>query len=213
MRRTLACVGGLAAAMVSIAPPALAQPLPPGDYRSRCRDISMNGQFLSATCGGVRGGGQSSINVQSCPGANITVDASGALVCAGVAGGRPPPGPGPGYPGGPGYGGGGPGHGGPGYPGGPGGPGYGRDVAVIFGKKNFGGQAQRIDGAVANLNNYGMNDRIRSIRLERRSGPWLVCSDANFRGRCQRIDTDLADTRQIGMDRSISSLRPLREPR
>jgi hypothetical protein len=58
-----------------------------------------------------------------------------------------------------------------------------------------------------------MNDRIRSIRLERRSGPWLVCSDANYRGRCQRIDTDLADSRQIGMDRSISSLRPLREPR
>lgn len=201
MRITLACIGGLAAATVLIAPVANAQPLPPGDYRSRCRDISMNGQFLSATCGGVRGGGQSSINVQSCPGANITVDASGALVCAGVAGGRPP---GPGYPGGP---------GGPGYPGGPGGPGYGRDVAVVFAKKNWGGQAQRIDGPVANLNKFGMNDRIRSIRLERRSGPWLVCSDANYRGRCQRIDTDLADTRQIGMDRTISSLRPLVQPR
>ena len=204
MRKTLACVGGLAAALVSMAPPAIAQALPPGDYQSRCRNISLNGQFLSATCGGVRGGGQSSINIASCPGANITVDASGALVCAGVVGGRPP---GPGYPGGPGH------PGGPGYPGGPGGPGYGRDVAVVFGKKNFGGQAQRIDGAVANLNNLGMNDRIRSIRLERRSGPWLVCSEANFRGRCQRIDTDLADTRQIGMDRSISSLRPLRQAR
>ena len=207
MRKTLACIGGLAAALVAMAPPAIAQPLPPGDYRSRCRDIAMNGLFLSATCGGVRGGGQSSINVQSCPGNNITVDASGALVCAGVAGARPP---GPGYPGGPGHPG---GPGGPGYPGGPGGPGYGRDVAVVFGKKNWGGQAQRIDGPVANLNNFGMNDRVRSIRLERRSGPWLVCSDANFRGRCQRIDTDLADTRQIGMDRSISSLRPLRQPR
>ena len=198
MRKTLAGVGGLAAALVSMAPPATAQTLPPGDYQSRCRNISLNGQFLSATCGGARGGGQSSINIASCPGAHITVDASGALVCAGVAGGRPP---GPGHPGG------------PGYPGGPGGPGYGRDVAVVFAKKNWGGQAQRIDGPVANLNNFGMNDRVRSIRLERRSGPWLVCSDANFRGRCQRIDTDLADTRQIGLDRSISSLRPLREPR
>jgi hypothetical protein len=203
MRKTLALIGGLAAAMVSLAPPAMAQPLPPGDYRSRCRDIAMNGQFLSATCSGARGGGQSSINVLSCPGSNISVDASGALACAGVVGGRPPTGPGypdgPGYPGGPGYSG-----------GGPGGPGYGgRDIAVVFAKKNFGGQAQRIDGAVANLENFGMNDRIRSIRLERRSGPWLVCSDANFRGRCQRIDTDLADTRRIGMDRSISSLRPL----
>jgi hypothetical protein len=188
MRKTLACIGGLAAALVSMAPPAIAQALPPGDYQSRCRNISLNGQFLTATCGGARGGGQSSINIASCPGAHITVDASGALVCAGVVG-RPS------------------------YPGGPGGPGYSRDVAVVFGKRNWGGQAQRIDGAVANLDNYGMNDRVRSIRLERRSGPWLVCSEPNYRGHCQRIETDLADTRTIGMDRSISSLRPLRQGR
>jgi hypothetical protein len=185
--------------MVTMVPPAVAQPLPPGDYRSRCRDIAMNGLFLSATCGGARGGGQSSINVQSCPGANISVDASGALVCAGVAGGRPPPpGPGTGYPGGPGN---------PGYPGG---PGYGRNAITVYAKKNFGGGSQRFDYAIGNLGNTGLNDRIRSIRLERRSGPWLVCEDANFRGRCQQIDRSVSDTRKIGMDRAISSFRPLR---
>ena len=200
MRVMLACLGGLVAASFLIAPAANAQPLPPGDYRSRCRDISMNGLFLSATCGGVRGGGQSSINVQSCPGANITVDASGALVCAGVAGG-------PGYNPGPLP----PGVGDPRPPSyRPPGGGYGRDVITIYARKNWQGRSQRIDRTVANLANVGLNDHIRSIRLERRSGPWLVCQDANFRGRCTRIDNDIADTRRIGMDRAISSLRPLR---
>ena len=176
-----------------------AQPLPPGDYPSRCRDIQLNGQFLSATCGGVRGGGQSSINVLSCPGGNISVDATGSLVCASVAGLRPPPlqGPGPGYPGSrpP------PGIWSP--------PGRG-DAVTIYAKKNFQGRAMRIDRSVDNLDNLGLNDHVRSIRLERRSGPWIVCADANFRGRCTRIDDDVADTRRIGMDRMISSLRPAR---
>ncbi len=179
---------------------ATAQPMPPGDYPSRCRDIQLNGQMLSATCGGVRGGGQSSINVLSCPGSNISVDATGALVCAGLAGGRPQPGPG--YPG-------------PGYPGRPPvgirppPPGEG-DLVTVYARKNFQGRSIRFDRSVANLDNFGLNDHIRSIRLERRSGPWIVCADANFRGRCTRVDDDVADTRRIGMDRAISSLRPAR---
>jgi hypothetical protein len=192
---------GLAAvAVLTLAGAAQAQPLPPGDYRSRCRDISMNGLFLSATCGGVRGGGQSSINVQSCPGANITVDATGALVCAGVAGG-------PGYNPGPLP----PGVGDPRPPGyRPPGGGYGGDVVTVYARKNWQGRSERIDRAVANLENFGLNDHIRSIQVGRRSGPWIVCEDANFRGRCTRVDNDIADTRRIGMDRSISSLRPER---
>ena len=182
----------LAVLMATAATPSTAQPLPPGDYPSRCRDIQLNGQFLSATCGGARGGGQSSINVLSCPGSNISVDATGALVCAGLAGGRPPPLPGPGYPGirPP--------------------PPWQGDVVTVYARKNFQGRAMRIDRSVANLENLGLNDHIRSIGIEGQSGPWIVCTDANFRGRCITIDRDLADTRRIGMDRAISSLRPAR---
>jgi hypothetical protein len=63
--------------------PALAQPQyspPRGSYERHCSDIRMNGQFLSATCQGSQGGGQSSINILSC-GTDISVDASGALSC------------------------------------------------------------------------------------------------------------------------------------
>ena len=66
-----------------IAAPALAQPqypAPRGNYERHCTDIRMNGQFLSATCQGSQGGGQSSINILSC-GSDIGVDASGALSC------------------------------------------------------------------------------------------------------------------------------------
>jgi hypothetical protein len=90
------------------------------------------------------------------------------------------------------------------------GPEYGRDMITVYSRRNWDGRSERFDGPVANLDNIGLNDHIRSIRLGRRSGPWLVCSDANFRGRCERIDGDLDDTRRIGLDRTISSLRPLR---
>jgi hypothetical protein len=190
-------LGLSALAALALATAAQAQPAPPGSYRERCTDIRMNGQFLSATCRGLRGGGQSSINVQSCAG-DIGVDETGALSCQG-----PGAAPRPGYNPGP----------GPGYPGRPPpivGPEYGRDMITVYSRRNWDGRSERFDGPVANLDNIGLNDHIRSIRLGRRSGPWLVCSDANFRGRCERIDGDLDDTRRIGLDRAISSLRPLR---
>jgi hypothetical protein len=196
-------LGLSALAVLALGTAAQAQPAPPGSYRERCTDIRMNGQFLSATCRGLRGGGQSSINVQSCAG-DIGVDDTGALSCQGPGvGGRPGynPGPGPGYPGRP-----------PAVVGPP--PGYGRDTITVYSRRNWDGRSERFDGPIANLDNVGLNDHIRSIRMGRRSGPWLVCSDANFRGHCERVDGDLADTRRIGMDRAISSLRPLRpEPR
>ena len=198
--RTLLGLSALAVLALSTA--AQAQPAPPGSYRERCTDIRMNGQFLSATCRGLRGGGQSSINVESCA-SDIGVDETGALSCQGPgAGGRPGYNPGPdGYPGRP-----------PVVVGPP--AGYGRDTITVYSRRDWDGRSERFDGPVSNLDNIGLNDHIRSIRLGRRSGPWLVCSDANFRGHCERIDGDLNDTRRIGMDRAISSLRPLRpEPR
>lgn len=64
---------------------------PHGSYESHCTNIRMSGQFLSATCQGSQGGGQSSINILSC-GTDISVDASGALSCLapGAVGQRAP---------------------------------------------------------------------------------------------------------------------------
>lgn len=179
---------------------------PRGSYERQCTDIRMNGQFLSATCRGARGGGQSSINILSCS-TDIGVDASGALSCLGPGGGAPPAvGNAP-----PGYA---PGRVAPGY--GPadryrGGPrGYRRDTATLFAGRGWRGQPIRIEGAAPNLDATGLNDRVGSIQLEPGSPPWIVCSDANYRGRCTTIHESVADTRQIGMRGSISSLRPAR---
>ena len=75
------------------AAPAFAQPqysAPHGSYERYCTNIRMNGQFLSATCHGSQGGGQSSVNILSC-GTDISVDASGALSCLAAGAVSPAP--------------------------------------------------------------------------------------------------------------------------
>jgi len=197
---------GLSALTLATAasPPAQAQyGFPRGSYERQCTDIRMDGQMLSATCRGARGPAQSSINVLSCS-TQIGVDAEGGLTCVGPGGGAPPsirdapPGygvaPGPGYrPRAP-YGG--------GYRGG------GREAVALFSARDWRGRAVRIEGEAPNLAGAGLNDKVRSIRLERGSAPWIVCTDANYRGRCVTIGDSVGDTRQIGMRGTISSLRP-----
>ena len=225
MRITL----GLAAlALTASASAALAQPREPGaprgSYERQCSNIQMNGQFLSAVCRGAHGGGQSSINVASCSG-DIGVDATGALSCAGPGAAAPAPpnvyaAPRAGY---------GQrdrgddaraydnrgydnrgydnrGYDNRGYDN----RGYGREAASLFAGRDFRGAAVRIDGPTPNLARLGLNDRVRSIELDRRAGPWLVCSDADYRGRCVTVDRSVSDTRQIGLRDAISSMRPLR---
>ena len=213
-------------ALLSAAPAvSQAQYAPRGSYERQCTNIRMEGQFLHATCRGPNGPAVSSINVASCS-TYIFVGADGGLACIGPGGGAPPsvrdaP---AGYSVGPDRGyssrddrrgyseGRDRGYEDRGYRGGRRG---GRaDVATLSAQRNWGGRPLRVDGPVANLDHTGLNDRVRSIRLERGSGPWLVCTDANFRGRCITIDRSVGDTRRIGMGEAISSLRPLRyEPR
>lgn len=201
---------GLAVLTLAAATPALAQPqyaVPRGSYQSQCTDVRVSGEFLSATCRGARGGGQSSIRITSCAG-DIGVDASGALSCAGpgaVAPMPPPYAPAQGYRDDRRYG----DRSGRAYQDGRGRG--GRDAVTVFTGRNWRGQPLRIDDEVANLADKGINDRIRSIQIDPSSGPWIVCSDAGFRGRCTTIDRSVSDTRQIGMRDSISSLRPSRD--
>lgn len=201
--RTILALSALALAATT---PAQAQPYggpPPGSYQRQCTDIYMEGQFLNARCRGVNGWAQSSINVLSCA-SDITVDAEGGLVCLGPgAAGRPgapyvPPGyDRPGY-NRPGYG---PEYGRPGY------GGYGGAIGLFEGR-GFRGRPAWIDGPVDNLDHTGLNDRVRSIRIERGSGPWIVCSDAGYRGRCVTVSRSVSDTRALGLGDAISSVRP-----
>lgn len=199
-----------AAALAILAPAAAAQPYvapPPGSYQRQCTDIRMEGQFLHARCRGA----VSSINVLSCS-TDIGVGPDGGLVCGGPgAGATPPPGaaysPRPGDSAAPGYGERGYRQGGyrdGGYRQG----GYGRDAITLFTGRNSRGRSLQVEGEVRNLADLGVNDRVRSLRLPRRSGPWLVCTDANFRGRCETVTASISDTRRLGLD-GISSLRPV----
>jgi hypothetical protein len=213
---------GLSALALMASTPALAQGpyggAPPGSYARQCTDIRMSGSMLSAYCRGSRGSGQSSINVLSCS-TEISVDPSGGLTCIGPGGGAPPsvrdaP---PGYATGerPSYD---PERGARddrGYRGDRGDRGgYGdrrdprRAAVTVFAGRDWRGRPVTIAGAASNLAAYGLNDRVGSIRLERGSGPWMVCTDANYRGRCTTIDRSVANTRALGMGESISSLRP-----
>ena len=187
----------------AVAPPVQAQGLPPGTYLRQCRDVHMEGQFLHAWCRGSQGTGQSSINVKSCA-TGIGVAPDGALVCGGpgVAAPLPEPYPPNTRPWPP------PGGGGESYPQPL--PGYtGQWTARIYDRYGFRGRSIRLRGDMPNLDGTGLNDRVASIRLGRRTGPWLVCSDANFRGRCVTVGSDVSDTAQLGMLNSISSMRPL----
>jgi hypothetical protein len=206
------------------AAPAAAQTYaaPSGPYRSHCRDIRMNGHFMSAVCQGTRGAGPSSINILSCS-TPIFVDASGALSCVGPGGGKPPaPQAGP-----------------PGYALAPGAgerierrderrherrderradrrdehrwrSGGRAGYAILYARPGWRGRSVTVRGAEANLDGSGLNDHVRSIRIDPRAGPWLVCSDAGFRGDCRTIRRDVRDTRRIGMRREISSIGPAR---
>jgi hypothetical protein len=202
MRMTL----GLAVLALLAVAPAVAQPqyaAPRGSYQRQCTDIRVNGQFLSATCRGARGGGQSSINILSCSG-DIGVDETGALSCAGPGAAAPAPPAPPPYASGP----------RPGYEPGPRyrdrSRGYREDALTLFSGLNGRGRSVRIEGDTPNLAGVGLNDQVRSIQLDPRSGPWIVCADANYRGRCTTIDRNVNDTRDIGLRDAISSLRPSR---
>ncbi|MDZ4372934.1 MAG: beta/gamma crystallin-related protein [Phenylobacterium sp.] len=189
-------LGLFALATVAVAGSAYAQRPPPGSYLNQCRNVSVQGQFLHAQCRDARGSwATSSINLESC-GSDISVGRDGGLVCfaqgVGPGPGRPPGGP---YPPPPGVR--------------PPPPGYGGYGVTIYDRFGFRGRALQLRGPTPNLDGSRFNDRVASIQLPRRSGPWLVCEDSNYRGRCVTVSSDVRDVGRLGMLNRISSLRPL----
>ena len=201
MLAKLSLIALAATAAAATASVAVAQPLPPGSYRSQCRDVNVNGQFLAGQCRSASGRyAASSINILSCGGRDIGVDAQGGLTCYAGPGAPPPVVRPPVRP--PHGGDGGGWHGGGGWQG-------GGEITVFTGR-DFRGRSQVFQGDIDNLDRSGFNDRIRSIQVGRRGGRWEVCANAGFRGTCRIVGSDLRDTRTIGLDKAISSIRRVR---
>ena len=77
----------------------------------------------------------------------------------------------------------------------------------VFEHTNFSGRSVRVGGAVPNLQAYGFNDRISSIRVY--NGAWEVCEHANYQGRCLVINRDIYNLNQMNFAGAISSIRPV----
>lgn len=206
--RTILAAAALAAlsAIPAVAQPVYGGGLPPGTYQRQCTNLRMEGQFLHGVCRGAHGGGESSINVQSCA-TGIYVDDSGALTCVGPGGVAPPPSRGAPLAGQQTYD--------RGYQDrgrqdrGDQDRGYdgerSRASAVLFERRGYRGGSFRVSGT-----ERALDERVGSIQIDRRSGPWTVCSEPDFRGRCVTLRDSVADTRSLGLRDGIASMRPLR---
>ncbi|MDO1558820.1 beta/gamma crystallin-related protein [Brevundimonas sp. 2R-24] len=166
---------------------------PRGDYQQLCRNISERGNMISAYCPGAGGRWQSStINRANCRDGRVEV-VNGVLACAN----------------------------------------WGRDGRrdddrwdrrddrrddrwddrrggrgrgiVVYEHAGFQGRSMSFRGAIVDLRETGMNDRISSMEVR---GTWLACSDSHFRGQCRTFTGRVYDLRQQGFNDRISSLRP-----
>lgn len=89
------------------------------------------------------------------------------------------------------------------------GPGAGArgDVATIYVHPDFRGKSLRVTGPVTHLNEYGFNDKVSSIRIER--GTWEVCVDPDFRGRCEILSYRAGELNDYRLNDKITSIRPI----
>lgn len=93
----------------------------------------------------------------------------------------------------------------------PGRPGLARPFApgtgiVLFSEKGFEGDFRAFDREVTDLQDFGFNDRARSVRVL--WGTWEICRDNFFRN-CRRINGDESDLDRMDLSRRVSSLRPV----
>lgn len=77
---------------------------------------------------------------------------------------------------------------------------------VLFSEKGFEGDFRAFDREVTDLQDFGFNDRARSVRVL--WGTWEICRDNFFRN-CRRITGDESDLDRMDLSRRVSSLRPV----
>ncbi|WP_018148646.1 beta/gamma crystallin-related protein [Henriciella marina] len=87
------------------------------------------------------------------------------------------------------------------------GAGVGGDAATIYVHPDFRGKSLRVTGPITHLHEYGFNDKVSSIRIER--GTWEVCVDPDFRGRCEILTYRAGELNDYRLNDKITSIRPI----
>jgi hypothetical protein len=77
---------------------------------------------------------------------------------------------------------------------------------VLYSETSFEGDFRTFDREVTDLQDFGFNDRARSVRVL--WGTWEICRDNYFRN-CRRITGDESDLDRMNLSRRVSSLRPV----
>ena len=89
-----------------------------------------------------------------------------------------------------------------------GGGGWSSARITIFENDGFNGQSVPASGNLADLANFGFNDKASSVRI--RDGQWQLCADANYRGNCVTLGPgEYRSLRSVGMNDRVSSVRDL----
>lgn len=80
---------------------------------------------------------------------------------------------------------------------------------TVFRDENFRGENATFRQDVPDLRQYGLNDRITSLRVAP-GEYWEGCESPNYQGRCQVFSGDERDLGRVGWSDKISSLRRVR---
>ena len=82
-----------------------------------------------------------------------------------------------------------------------------RAQVTFFEREDFVGRSVTVNGAVANFERYGFNDRASSVEVTR--GGWEVCEDPGYRGRCVILRPGrYPSLRAMGLNNRLTSARP-----
>lgn len=76
----------------------------------------------------------------------------------------------------------------------------------LYERPNFAGTRLALDGAAADLAQYGMGNQASSVIVWR--GQWEFCTQPQYRGACITVGPGRYDRLPAGLDNSLASLRP-----